>query len=372
MFQNGDFPNIQHDSDLHVRESYDPWVHRVILQSLMDDQIVLEVGSGNMALDDPCIIRMDVSLTPFVDLVADVHALPFLPESLDYIFSLAVIEHLQQPFLASEEMFNALKNGGYIYHECNFVFAYHGYPHHYFNASMQGMEKIFSNFMPLRKGIAPYQMPSFAIDMVIRSYLKHTRAKEFEHGKIITDLLEKIIHKDLKQFDIYFSEDEALNIAAGTYYAGFKQKNTRETLIPPIIHSIWEEHKEIRETFPNINDLTTTKNILIWAQNEGKDKYPELSEYFQKIIPFNKREEIGKSDRPNINTLPIIEPIFGAIGYKIDDFRTIHYSTEITQSDSLTSYPTPSRISQGLKIYKDEGFWVFFLRVKEFVTRKFR
>ena len=94
MFPDGRIPEIKHESELTVRQTYDPWVHRVILQSLLDHQVVLEVGSGNLALDDPCIIRMDVLLSPYVDLVADVHALPFLPESLDYIFSLAVVEHL--------------------------------------------------------------------------------------------------------------------------------------------------------------------------------------------------------------------------------------------------------------------------------------
>jgi len=55
-----------------------------------------------MALDDPCIIRMDVTLSPYVDLVADAHYLPFLPESVDYIFSLAVFEQLHDPFLAAK------------------------------------------------------------------------------------------------------------------------------------------------------------------------------------------------------------------------------------------------------------------------------
>jgi SAM-dependent methyltransferase len=78
---------------------------------------------------------MDVAWSPYVDLVADAHALPFLPGSLDYIFSLAVVEHLRNPFLAAQSMVMALKDGGFIYHECNFVFAYHGYPHHYFKGA---------------------------------------------------------------------------------------------------------------------------------------------------------------------------------------------------------------------------------------------
>jgi uncharacterized protein YbaR (Trm112 family) len=151
LFPDGSLPEIVHQETLNVLNSYNPWVPRLMLQSMLDDQIVLEVGSGNMALDDPCIIRMDVMLSPYVDIVADVHALPFLPESIDFIFSLAVFEHLSNPFLAAESIFEVLKDGGYIYHECNFVFGYHGFPHHYFNASMQGMEQIFKAFTSIRK-----------------------------------------------------------------------------------------------------------------------------------------------------------------------------------------------------------------------------
>ncbi len=115
MLPDGKIPEYTHSASLTVRQSYDPWVHRIILQSLLDHQIVVDIGAGNMALDDPCIIRMDISLTPYVDLVADVHFLPFLPESIDYIFSLAVVEHLRNPFLASQSIYNALKDGGFIY-----------------------------------------------------------------------------------------------------------------------------------------------------------------------------------------------------------------------------------------------------------------
>ena len=209
MLPDGSVPDIQHEADLQIQESYNPWVHRIILQSLLDNQIVVEIGAGNMALDDPCIIRMDVTLSPYVDLVTDAHYMPFLPESLDYIFSLAVFEHLRNPFLTAQSIHEVLKDGGYIYHECNFVFAYHGYPHHYFNASMQGMEQVFSDFTSLRKGVATYQMPSFALDMVLGTYLNRSHVDEYKHGQRLAFLIRKILEFDLMDYDIYFSEEEA-------------------------------------------------------------------------------------------------------------------------------------------------------------------
>jgi hypothetical protein len=74
MLPDVELANVRHEGELVLREGYDPWIHRMIMHSLTDNQIVLDAGCGNMILDDPCIIRMDIKLTPYVDLVGDLHA----------------------------------------------------------------------------------------------------------------------------------------------------------------------------------------------------------------------------------------------------------------------------------------------------------
>ena len=367
MFPDGSIPEVQHESELLIRQSYDPWVHRVILQSLLDDQVILDIGSGNMALDDPCIIRMDVMLSPYVDIVADAHFLPFLPESIDYIFSLAVFEHLRNPFVAARSIYEVLKDGGYIYHECNFVFAYHGYPHHYFNASMQGMEQIYSEFVSLRKGVATYQMPSFALDMVLRIYLRYSHAHEYPHGKQVVHLLEEILKGNLTQYDIYFSEEEALNIAAGTYFSGYKQVTPLSTLIPQSIHKIWDSSKEVHERFPNLNDLTTVNNILAWAVREGQAEYPEIASYLKTIVAFNKRGEQTGFDRSIVRAYPFIEPQFGAIGFQPGGSMEVdaRIAEEKQKSRGVKEDLQGSLLGRGWSVLKTEG-------VKPFIRKAFR
>ena len=166
MLPEGKYVEVEHELDLQTADDYAPWVHRMILQSLTDDMVALDAGSGYMRLDDPCIIRMDIKLTPYVDLVGDLHALPFRANSLDCIFVLAVFEHLRQPFTAGSEIYSALKPGGYVYAESNFVYPYHGYPHHYFNISIQGLQQVFEQFHELKTGVVPYQMPGFAPEFI--------------------------------------------------------------------------------------------------------------------------------------------------------------------------------------------------------------
>jgi 2-polyprenyl-3-methyl-5-hydroxy-6-metoxy-1,4-benzoquinol methylase/uncharacterized protein YbaR (Trm112 family) len=334
MLPDGSIPNIQHQAELPVYDHYDAWIHRLILQSLLDDQIVVDIGSGNVSLDDPCIIRMDVKLSPYVDLVADVHALPFLPESIDYMFSLAVFEHLRNPFLAAQEMYKALKDGGYIYHECNFMFPYHGYPYMFFNSSAQGMEQIFGDFTRLCAGVAPWFMPSFAVKALLQTYVTYSHAREYPHGERIIKIFEAILKLDLQQYDIYFSEAESFYLAAGTYFSGIKQKTPESSLTPWTLQRIWSMDKDLQARFPNINQLATVDNILIWARQEGRQQYPEIADYFEHLTPFNKRGGQASWDRSYVRSLEFVEPRFGAMGFNPDDPMSIQSQIAASQDHS--------------------------------------
>ncbi len=335
MFPDGRIPVYTHQNDLTVRKGYDPWIHRVVIQSLLDDQIILDVGSGNMSLDDPCIIRMDITLTPYVDIVADLHALPFLPNSIDYIFSLAVFEHLENPFRAADSIYDVLKDGGFIYHECNFIWPYHGFPHHYFNASIQGLESVFSKFHTVKTGVAPYQMPSFALASVIESFLKLSGIEKHAHGESLAKHLQKA--KDLinPSYDIYFQEDSAACLAAGVYFAGYKQAVCNATLVPEVISHIFENNEDIRCRFPNINNLFTSKNILLWVKTEGRALYPEIDTFLKGIAPFNKRGDEVPHGRIEILNMPIFESRFGAIGFDPDDSLIVKQEKSVARNFSL-------------------------------------
>ena len=312
MLPGGRIPEIEHDAECVTQQSYYPWYHRLVMQSLLDEHKVLYVGSGNMALNDPCVIRMDIKITPHVDIVADAHALPFLPESFDYILSLAVFEHLRNPFQAADSMYNALKDGGYMFHDCNFVFAYHGYPHHYFNASLQGLEQVFAKFRLLQRGVAPYQMPSFSIQMLLLTYLKHTRARETEEGCRWVKTLEDVLALNLMWYDKYFDEAGALHVAAGTSVCAVKQKSSISTIIPAPIVRCWKESAELQRRFVDIVDLTQVDNILLWAKGEGRKQFPTIDAYFSNLTPYNKRGPDCPWDRSYVKNTPIEEPRFGA------------------------------------------------------------
>lgn len=309
MLPDASIPETQYQHDLDVRQNYDPWLHRTVLQSLPPNAIVLDMGAGNMALNLPNVIRMDVTLTPYVDVVGDTHALPFLPGTFDYIFSLAVIEHLRQPFLAAEEMFNALRNGGYVYGECNFVFAYHGYPHHYFNATQQGLEQVFAPFSKLRSGVAPYQMPSFAVRSLLYSYGRDLGLDGEPDVHELQALIAHIQDLPLSTYDSRFSETAALYSAAGTFFFGVKSTQASSEVIPQVVQAAWHSSPELQAQFPDMLNLGTAHNVLRWAQTDGRRQHVEIERYFATLTPFQKRPDLFTEQE---QCLPddVPEPIF--------------------------------------------------------------
>ena len=313
MFPDGSVPEIRHEQEVSTVGSYFPWVHRVVLQSLLDHQIVLELGSGNMAIDDPCVIRMDVHLTPHVDVVADAHHLPFKSGVFDFIFSLAVFEHLRQPFDAADEIRRTLKDGGYTYNECNFVFAYHGYPHHYFNASVQGLEQIFKRFHRVRTGVAPYQMPAFALQMLAITYLRHTTVGIFPEERAFFELIEQVYQEDLVYYDRFFArEADAAYVAAGCFFFGLKQDTPRGAVIPPAVWDGWNQIPGIKGRFPDPLNLGTTNNIMRWARESGAE-HPALAASLAALPRFNKRGAGATFHRGTIRGMPFVEPHYGTL-----------------------------------------------------------
>lgn len=239
--------------------------------------------------------------------------LPFLLGTFDFVFSLAVIEHLRQPFLAAEEMHRMLRNGGYVYGECNFVFAYHGYPHHYFNASQQGLEQVFHSFEKFRSGVAPYQMPSAAVRMLLDSYLKWMQPSEEPDAQAFRLLLREVLDQPLSNYDSLFTEEGALNVAAGVFFFGRKRLEEPSEVVPRVVQDVWGREASVREQFPRPFDLGSVPNIMLWAKEEGRKQFSDVGEYFQSLVPFRKTAQADAASQELFASLPVVAPTFGHI-----------------------------------------------------------
>lgn len=108
---------------------------------------ILEIGAGRESARAPNLTRTDAFVydAGSLDAVADAHALPFADGSFDFVFSLAVFEHLHSPWVAAEEIRRVLRVGGRVYILCAFFQQLHGYPDHYFNVTESGLRRLFQD-----------------------------------------------------------------------------------------------------------------------------------------------------------------------------------------------------------------------------------
>lgn len=142
--ENLDFLPAQ--KSLKVRDSSElkiPFVQ----EALKSKDLVLELGAGSDKCELPNLVKTDAFLySTDLDCLVDAHSMPFPDNTFGYVYSLAVFEHLHSPWVAAEEIFRVLKPGGKVFVLTAFMQHMHGFPNHYFNMTISGLERIFSAF----------------------------------------------------------------------------------------------------------------------------------------------------------------------------------------------------------------------------------
>jgi SAM-dependent methyltransferase len=118
---------------------------------------MLELGAGVDICDNANLIKTDAFIySPNLDYVVDAHSMPFADNTFDFVYSLAVFEHLHSPWVAAKEILRVLKPGGKVYILTAFMQHLHGYPHHYFNMTTMGLKRIFSEFEVIKCTPSPH------------------------------------------------------------------------------------------------------------------------------------------------------------------------------------------------------------------------
>jgi uncharacterized protein YbaR (Trm112 family) len=253
------------EKDLPPRPGYSAWKERLLIKTLQPGQVALDFGCGYQEFDHPNVVRMDASLHPYVDVVGDVHALPFKDDVLHAAFGGAVFEHLERPRQAAAELWRCLAPGGYLYADWNFVFAYHGYPAHYFNASVDAVRSVFGQFVLLEIGVAPFQGPGAALRQVIGTYLE-TFAPTDEDSRRVRDTLAFLLLHPLEQYDRHIPPADRHRTAAGIYIVGLKERAPGDSILPESLLAAWAADPALQARYPEPRHVTADGGLLRWAE----------------------------------------------------------------------------------------------------------
>ena len=143
------------DTDNVSAHPYDGNAQFLINEIINHGGWVLDCGAGLRTFTNDRLVQLEVVNYPNIDVLAVNQMLPFRDNVFDAIFSLDVLEHVDDPLTSAAEIKRILKPGGMLYVDIPFLQAEHGYPHHYFNATRQGLLKLFDDELDVLAHIVP-------------------------------------------------------------------------------------------------------------------------------------------------------------------------------------------------------------------------
>ena len=108
------------------------------------DKLYADIGCGRRPSKQANCLYVEVYPSSSADIImAPGSRYPIASGSLDGIGCFAVLEHVEQPWLVAEEFRRMLKPGGKVFIDWPFLQPVHGYPSHYYNATRDGLRRMF-------------------------------------------------------------------------------------------------------------------------------------------------------------------------------------------------------------------------------------
>jgi SAM-dependent methyltransferase len=133
--------------------------------------LILDCGAGRRDAYFENVVNYEIVGYDTTDVVGVGEHLPFESNTFDAVFSIAVLEHVRDPFRCAAEIGRVLKRGGKFYGCIPFLQPLHGFPHHYFNATPQGARRLFEDFLRVESvSVPPAMHPLWALSWIVRSW----------------------------------------------------------------------------------------------------------------------------------------------------------------------------------------------------------
>jgi SAM-dependent methyltransferase len=136
------------------------------------DGLFLDCGAGLRHQLHPRIINYEIVDYTSTDVIGVGEKLPFADASFDGVISVAVLEHVQDPFRCAAELYRVLKPGGRIFAAVPFLQPLHGYPHHYYNMTSDGLRRLFPQAEVLEQAVPQTCHPVESLRWFLLSYCR--------------------------------------------------------------------------------------------------------------------------------------------------------------------------------------------------------
>jgi hypothetical protein len=117
-----------------------------IMKQLPSDAVVVDLGGGRRVFEDSRYINLDYAPLSEPHIIGDALALPFIDNCIDFIYTNAVLEHVENPLKMGQEIWRVLKPGGRVLANSAFMQPIHSEGQHFFNLTEYGIDLVFRQF----------------------------------------------------------------------------------------------------------------------------------------------------------------------------------------------------------------------------------
>jgi SAM-dependent methyltransferase len=168
------------DADNVSANPYDP--HSLELIESFPSGLVLDCGAGKRERYLENVVNFEIADYDSTDVLGVGEVLPFKDASFDGVLSLAVLEHVRDPFRCAAEIVRVLKPGGQLICVVPFLQPLHGYPHHYYNMTHQGLRALFERGLRVeRQLVIESVLPVWTLTWFVQSWAAGLPGRVREH-----------------------------------------------------------------------------------------------------------------------------------------------------------------------------------------------
>lgn len=213
------------DTDAVSSNGYDGFVMEIIKKH--ERGLVLDCGAGKRPIYFDNVVNFEIVDYETTDVRGVGEVLPFADNVFDAVISIAVLEHVKDPFLCAREISRVLKPSGELMCCVPFLQPLHGYPHHYYNMTPQGLENLFADHLIIDETTV-YEsiLPIWSLTWILQSWADGLQGKtkeDFMQMKI-ADLLGKPVNMYLNMpFVKELTKEKNFELASGTVVFAHKQ-----------------------------------------------------------------------------------------------------------------------------------------------------
>lgn len=187
--------------------------------------LILDCGAGSRPSYYENVVNFEIAAYPSTDVRGVGEVLPFRDNSFDAVFSLAVLEHVKDPFQCAREIKRVLKPGGDLLCCVPLLQPVHGYPHHYYNMTAQGLANLFEPDITVHRHEVPDSvLPIWSLTWMLNSWahgLQGDALTEFKNLKIADLLADPQAYLD-QPFVRALTHEKNMELASATVLHGTK------------------------------------------------------------------------------------------------------------------------------------------------------